>query len=132
MGKRTPLEEYNARSRGSLGVATINKHKLNKLGKIAAARVVQEDDHLTIMSAGGVIIRTKVSQISQASRVTQGVHLMNLQDGDSVVTVARIAARDLKTLEEESGENNSPVETNNVDSEYPMVVTDLENGDGKV
>jgi DNA gyrase subunit A len=97
-GKRTPLSEYPTKSRAIYGVLTVDKHALKKIGKIASARVVQKDDHLTIISAGGVVIRTKVKEISQSSRATRGVTVMNLQKGDSVVSVARIAAADLRRV----------------------------------
>ena len=94
-GKRTPLSEYPTKSRAIYGVLTVDKQALKKIGKIASARVVQKEDHLTIISAGGVVIRTKVKEISQSGRATRGVTVMNLQKGDSVVSVARIAAADL-------------------------------------
>lgn len=97
-GKRTPLEVYKAKNRAIYGVQTINKNALKIIGRIVAARVVQEADHLTIMSANGVIIRTKVKQISQAGRTTRGVTLMNLDEGDSVVTVARISEANLRSV----------------------------------
>ncbi|MEJ2708823.1 MAG: DNA gyrase subunit A [Anaerolineales bacterium] len=97
-GKRTPLSEYPTKGRAIYGVLTVDKHALKKIGKIASARVVQEDDHLTIISAGGVVIRTKVKEISQSGRATRGVTVMNLQKGDSVVSVARIAAADLRRV----------------------------------
>ncbi len=110
-GKRTPLGEYHSKSRGSLGVATINKKIIKKIGKIASARVVHKADHLTIMSTNGVIIRTKVAQISQAGRATQGVRLMNLQQGDSVATVARIAEKDLLAVNDENDTDMSEEDT---------------------
>jgi len=104
-GKRTPLEEYPTKGRATIGVLTIDKKALNKIGLIASARVVQEADHVTIMSSGGVVIRTKVKEISQSGRATRGVTLMNLQTGDSVASLARIAHADLRRVgaaEEES------------------------------
>ena len=95
-GKRTPLKEYVAKSRATLGVQTINKKVIPEIGKIIAARVVQIEDHLTLMSANGVIIRTKVNQISQAGRATQGVRLINLGTGDTVAAIARLAEKDLQ------------------------------------
>ena len=60
-----------------------------KTGSVATARVLSENDNdLMIISAAGVVIRTDVSTISVAGRATQGVHLMNLGEGDSVVAVA--------------------------------------------
>jgi len=95
-GKRTPLSEYPLRTRATKGVQTINKNAMSTIGRIAAARVVQQDDDVTIISTGGVIIRTKVENISQTSRVTRGVTIMNVQKGDSVASIARISAADLR------------------------------------
>jgi DNA gyrase subunit A len=94
-GKRTPLNAYVAKSRATKGITTIDKKAFNKIGVIAAARVVQEADDLTMMSAGGVIIRTKVKTISRSGRATRGVLLMNVKEGDSVASLARIAHADL-------------------------------------
>jgi DNA gyrase subunit A len=94
-GKRTPLNAYAAKSRATKGITTIDKKAFNKIGVIAAARVVQEADDLTMMSAGGVIIRTKVKTISRSGRATRGVLLMNVKEGDSVASLARIAHADL-------------------------------------
>ncbi len=95
-GKRTPLSDYPAKNRATGGVHTIDKRALRKVGQIVAARVVQEADDLTIMSANGVVLRTKVKDISQTGRATRGVTLMNLQKGDSVASIARVAAADLR------------------------------------
>jgi DNA gyrase subunit A len=97
-GKRTPLSEYPAKGRATGGVLTIDKKALKKVGVIASARVVQEADDLTIISANGVIIRTKVKDVSQAGRATRGVILMNVQDGDTVASLARIAEADLRRV----------------------------------
>jgi DNA gyrase subunit A len=97
-GKRTPLDEYTARSRATQGVQTIDLNAIPIVGTIAAARVVQEADHLTLISTGGVIIRTTVGEISQAGRSTRGVRVMNLVSGDSVAAVARIAEADLQMV----------------------------------
>ena len=86
-GKRTPVDEYPSQSRGGSGVITSKVTK--KTGPVATARVITEKDNdLMIISAGGVVIRTDVSTIHVAGRATQGVRLMNLGEGDSVVAVA--------------------------------------------
>jgi len=94
-GKRTSLEEYLAKGRGTGGMKTIDQKALKKTGVISAARVVQEADDLTIISAGGLVLRTKVADISRSGRATRGSRLINLQEGDSVASLARIAAADL-------------------------------------
>jgi DNA gyrase subunit A len=86
-GKRTPLAEYPRHHRGGSGIAT---SKINeKTGLIATARIVTErDSDLMIISASGVVIRTDMSTVRIAGRVTQGVTLMGLNDGDTVVAIA--------------------------------------------
>ncbi len=95
-GKQTPLKEYTARGRATGGVSTIDQKALKEIGKIAAARVVQKEDDLTIMTANGVTIRLKVKDVKQSGRATKGVHLIKPQPGDSVASVARTSAEDLK------------------------------------
>jgi DNA gyrase subunit A len=94
-GKLTLLKEYSPKGRATSGVSTIDKKALKEIGRIAAARVVQKTDDLTIMTANGVTIRLKVKDIKQAGRATKGVHLIKPQEGDSVASVARISADDL-------------------------------------
>ena len=89
-GKRTPLTEYNPKGRGNQGSATINQASMDKIGPIAAARVVNEKDDLTLISTNGVVIRMKVGKISQSGRSTQGTHIMKLEKGDQVASLARI------------------------------------------
>ena len=96
VGKQTPLKDYPAKGRATGGVSTIDQKALKDIGKIVAARVIQKADDLTIMTSNGVAIRIKVKDVRQAGRSTRGVHLIKPQDGDSVASVARIAAEDLK------------------------------------
>ncbi len=95
-GKRTPIKEYPAKGRGTKGVLTLSKAKFKVTGPVAAARVVDQQDDLTVISSTGIVLRTKVKQIKQAGRATMGVRVMNLKKGDSVASVARIAAKDLE------------------------------------
>ena len=98
-GKRTSIEEYPTQSRGGGGVIT--SKVTEKTGLVATARVIAEKDNdLMIISAGGVVIRTDVSTIHVAGRATQGVRLMNLGEGDSVVAVATTNG---KTMDEQNG-----------------------------
>jgi DNA gyrase subunit A len=94
-GKRTPLSEYPVKGRGAGGVSTIDKGALQAIGVIAAARVVRQEDDLTIISTNGVVLRTKVTDIRRSGRATRGVVLMMLQEGDSLASLARIASADL-------------------------------------
>jgi len=95
-GKQTPLREYSPKGRATSGIATIDHKAIKEIGKIVAARVVQKDDDLTIITANGVAIRIKNKTVKQAGRATKGVHLIKPQPGDSVASVARISAEDLK------------------------------------
>jgi len=95
-GKQTPLEEYPVHSRAGAGVMTIDAKALNVTGTITSARVVQQSDDLTLISANGVVLRLKVKDVRRSGRATRGVRLMKLQPGDSVVAVARIPLEDLK------------------------------------
>jgi len=106
-GKQTPLKEYTAKGRATNGIATIDQKALKEIGKIAAARVVQSNDDLTIMTAQGVTIRIKVKDVKQAGRATKGVHLIKPQAGDSVASVACISADDLKKAGAEMGESEA-------------------------
>ncbi len=89
-GKRTALDEYPRKGRATQGVLTIDHKAIAEVGIIIGARVVQPQDDLTIISTNGVVLRTKVRQIRQYKRATRGVILMNMQEGDTVASVARL------------------------------------------
>ena len=95
-GKRTPLKDYPTKGRATKGVLTLSRDKFKLTGPIAAARVVDAEDDLTIISSGGIVLRTKVKQIKRAGRATMGTRVMNLKENNTVATVARIAAKDLE------------------------------------
>jgi DNA gyrase subunit A len=94
-GKRTSLDEYTARSRATGGIATIAQRSLDTTGLIVAARVVHEDDELTVISTFGQALRLKVKAIRHAGRATMGNRLINLREGDTIASVARLAAKDI-------------------------------------
>lgn len=89
-GKRTPLTEYPVKGRATSGMLTIDQKSLGTIGKISSVRVVQDQDDLTLISSNGVVLRVKVKTVHLSGRATRGVHLMNLDDGDTVAAVARI------------------------------------------
>jgi DNA gyrase subunit A len=91
-GKRSPLADYPAKGRATGGVATIDQKNLGKIGIITVVRVVQEADDLTMMSANGVVLRTRVTDVPKSGRATRGHVLIKLQEGDSLASVARISA----------------------------------------
>ena len=94
-GKCSNLEEYPAKGRATGGVATIDQKSLPKIGEIAAARVVQDDDDVTMISSAGIMLRLKVKVISVSGRSTRGFKVMDLGKDSIVASVARMAAKDL-------------------------------------
>ncbi|MBQ2134778.1 MAG: DNA gyrase subunit A [Phascolarctobacterium sp.] len=88
MGKRTAVSEYRKQTRGGKGV--INMKITEKTGTVVGMRVINPEQEIMMITAGGIIIRIDVDQISQYSRNTQGVKLMTLNDDDKVVSLAAI------------------------------------------
>jgi DNA gyrase subunit A len=107
-GKQTSLKEYSPKGRATGGISTIDQKALKEIGRIIAARVVQTDDDLTIITSNGVAIRIKNKTVKQAGRATKGVHLIKPQPGDSVASVARISAEDLKKAGAEVNGDEKP------------------------
>jgi DNA gyrase subunit A len=95
-GKRTPLDEFTAHSRNTGGQWALAHDRVEETGKVAAAHVVQINDQISVISSNGIALRTSVSAISQMGRMTRGVRIVNLDGGDTVAAMARLAA----TLEE--------------------------------
>jgi DNA gyrase subunit A len=91
-GKRTQLEHYNRQGRGGLGVIGIKL--TSRKGQVVAAFMVGIDDEIVAVSSGGVTIRMPVREISSQGRAATGVRLMNLDDGQTVASVAAILAND--------------------------------------
>jgi DNA gyrase subunit A len=100
-GKRTPLDEYLAKGRGTLGVTTISQEARAEIGDIVEACVVQEDEDVTLITQAGIVLRTKVADISIQGRATQGVHIMDLNEGDSLAAIARISAQEAEATQKE-------------------------------
>lgn len=89
-GKCTALSEYNAKGRGGSGMRTM-AGDLESTGLLIAARVVQETDQITVISANGVALRSSVKELAKSGRTTRGSRVINLREGDNVASVARIA-----------------------------------------
>jgi DNA gyrase subunit A len=102
MGKRTDVDAYRLQKRGGTGV--INLKTSEKTGQVIAIKAVREDEQLMVITKAGVVNRQRVAEISLIGRATQGVKLVNLDEGDIVVDVARVVIED-----EENGENGSEV-----------------------
>ena len=86
LGKRTPLDEYNARGRYGLGVRTLARS--DKTGPIVALRCVNAQDDIMLITREGVVLRTSLDEIRETGRSTQGVTVMHLAPGDAVVSMA--------------------------------------------
>lgn len=87
-GKRTPAADYRVQSRGGKGLITCNITE--KTGNIVAVETVKGDEDLMLITAGGILIRMSVEDISVMGRNTQGVILIRLDDEESVATVAKV------------------------------------------
>ena len=85
-GKKTDINEYRLTHRGSKGVKTLNITEKN--GTIVAFKTVTSDKDLMIITDQGIVIRISLDNVSRMSRVTQGVRLMNLREGQKVATVS--------------------------------------------
>ena len=87
-GKRTPVAEYTRHGRGTKGMIAIQSSERN--GKMVAAILVEENDEIMLITNSGVLVRTRVSEIRQLGRATQGVTLIDVEDGDTLSGVQRI------------------------------------------
>jgi DNA gyrase subunit A len=99
-GKRTPLDEFPKKGRGTQGVIGIQCSERN--GALVAAVQVGEEHELMLISNQGTLVRTRVAEVSQLSRNTQGVTLIRLPAEEALVSVVRLEA------EEDGGEEADP------------------------
>jgi DNA gyrase subunit A len=89
-GKRTLLTEYRAQTRGGKGIINIKVNKRN--GLVVGVQMIKGDEEIMMVSAEGIVIRFNAEDISKIGRATQGVTLMRLDKGDTVVAVAKVLA----------------------------------------
>jgi DNA gyrase subunit A len=106
LGKCTHIDEYRVQKRGGKGILTVNR--TDKTGDVVALMEVLPEDEIMIITRGGMIIRSPVSQVRVAGRATQGVKLVNLDAGDAVTAVARVIPEDDKAVGVDTGEPESP------------------------
>ena len=97
-GKRTPISEYKIQKRGGIGIKTLRT--TDKTGDMCALKIVDGSEDIMLINDAGIIIRTKVEEISVIGRDTQGVKLMNVGEETNVVSVALVHIDD----EEEDAE----------------------------
>ena len=105
MGKRSQIDAYRLQNRGGKGV--INLKTNEKTGKVVAIKSVIPEDQLMVITRNGVINRQRIDEISVMGRRTQGVRLINLDEGDSVMDVARVIPENGSDEEPEEPANDS-------------------------
>ncbi|NML14181.1 DNA gyrase subunit A [Azohydromonas caseinilytica] len=106
-GKRTPITEYTRHGRGTKGMIAIQQSERN--GKVVAATLVREADEIMLITDRGVLVRTRVSEIREMGRATQGVTLIALDDGARLGGLQRIVENDANvdsTAPVEAGDEN--------------------------
>jgi DNA gyrase subunit A len=91
-GKRTILSEFRKSGRGTQGVKAIQVSDRN--GIVVAAKLVGDHDEIMLITTGGVLIRTRVSEIRELGRATQGVTLINLSDEEKLSGIEKIVESD--------------------------------------
>jgi len=93
-GKRTPITEYTRHGRGTKGMIAIQTSERN--GKVVAATLVEASDEIMLITTGGVLIRTRVAEIREMGRATQGVTLIAVEDGTRLSGLQRIVEADVE------------------------------------
>ncbi len=107
-GKRTSIVEYTRHGRGTKGMIAIQQTERN--GKVVAATLVRPDDEIMLITDRGVLVRTRVSEIRELGRATQGVTLIALDDGSSLSGLQRIVENDANDASSDNGDEPTPEE----------------------
>ena len=102
MGKRTPFTDFKLQNRGGKGVKC---YKISdKTGEVVGAKAVNDGNEIMMITTEGIIIRLQCSDISILGRITSGVKLINLSDGVTVASFAKVREKDEDKAEKESSE----------------------------
>jgi DNA gyrase subunit A len=101
-GKRTPIAEYTRHGRGTKGMIAIATTERN--GKVVAATLVRPEDEIMLITTGGVLIRTRVAEIREMGRATQGVTLIALDEGTKLSGLQRVVESDAENGHGGNGE----------------------------
>lgn len=107
-GKRTPMAEYTRHGRGTKGMIAIQTSERN--GKVVAATLANENDEIMLITTGGVLIRTRVSEIREMGRATQGVTLIAVEEGTTLSGLQRILESDIEDDNPEVSEEGAQQE----------------------
>jgi DNA gyrase subunit A len=94
-GKRTSILEYTRHGRGTKGMIAIQQSERN--GKVVAATLVRANDEIMLITDKGVLVRTRISEVRELGRATQGVTLIALDDGSKLSGLQRIVENDANT-----------------------------------
>ncbi|RYF80225.1 MAG: hypothetical protein EOO29_14645, partial [Comamonadaceae bacterium] len=108
-GKRTSITEYTRHGRGTKGMIAIQQSERN--GKVVAATLVHADDEIMLITDTGVLVRTRVSEIRELGRATQGVTLIGLDPGAKLSGLQRIVENDANPSTEAEDDSNTPTES---------------------
>ena len=129
-GKRTPIAEYTRHGRGGQGIIAIQTTARN--GSVVSASLVSPEDDVMLITNGGVLIRTRASEISELSRATQGVTLISLDSGEKLIGLSRVPETDdVEGLAESDGVTESSGDTSeNPDGEGRESSDDGVEGEG--
>ncbi len=106
-GKRTPITEYTRHGRGTKGMIAIQTTERN--GKVVAATLVEPNDEILLITTGGVLIRTRVAEIREMGRATQGVTLIAVEDGTHLSGLQRIVESDVAEVDDDNDAPETPV-----------------------
>jgi DNA gyrase subunit A len=104
-GKRTSIVEYTRHGRGTKGMIAIQQTERN--GKVVAATLVHGDDDIMLITDRGVLVRTRVSEIREMGRATQGVTLIGLDEGAKLSGMQRIVDNDAQAATDEATDEST-------------------------
>ena len=116
-GKRTSISEYTRHGRGTKGMIAIQQTERN--GKVVAATLVQAEDEIMLITDTGVLVRTRVAEIREMGRATQGVILIGLDEGAKLTGLQRIVENDAENGVDNEGETGAADEGNDANNGTP-------------
>jgi DNA gyrase subunit A len=105
-GKRTPITEYTRHGRGTKGMIAIQTSPRN--GKVVGAVLANATDEIMLITTGGVLVRTRVSEIREMGRATQGVTLISVDDGSELSGVRRVVESDVDDEADDNATQPNP------------------------
>jgi len=121
-GKRTSIVEYTRHGRGTKGMIAIQTSTRN--GKVVGAELVRENDEIMLITTGGVLVRTRVAEIREMGRATQGVTLISVDNDSHLSGLHRVVESDVDDGQEEGGaetdgQANTPADDSDLAPEQP-------------